>query len=92
MVSGFMVRMVVGVRWWGCEQGDGGSDGNWPTNLPLGSLPFGFHSAVPQQADCCCFGREIKMPGRYRRPSTIALLNCAQQSRLFLPINKWNVL
>lgn len=44
MASGFVVLMVVRVWWWGCEQGEGGSDGKQPTNLPLDSLPFGFHS------------------------------------------------
>lgn len=41
---------------------------------------------------CRFFGREIKMPGRYSQPSTIALLNRAQRPRLFLPINRWNAL
>lgn len=34
----------------GWKEVNGSSVGNWP-NLLLGSLPFGFHFAVPQQAE-----------------------------------------
>ena len=70
---------------WGCKEGDGSSDGNWPRNRSPGSLPLAFIFQFHSKQSCCCFGREIKMPGRYRQPSTIALLSPAQLSSPFFP-------
>lgn len=54
----------------------------WAASLLAFTLQF--HN----KQSCCWFGREIKMPGRYSQPSTIALLNQTRPSGPLFPVNK----
>lgn len=74
------------------EERGGGIDGTGQQDFLWAASRLSFILQFPNKHNCCCFGREIKMLGRYRQPSTITLLNQPQPSRPFLPINKWNAL
>lgn len=89
MVSGFTAVIVMGLwggswwQWWKV------ANESFPWATPLLALILQFRNKL----SCCCFGREMKMPGRYRQPNNMALLDKSQPSRPFLPVNKWrNVL
>ena len=69
MLSGFMVVTVVEMWWWGGtrEMAAVMETGQQvpPWGVPLWAFMLPFHN----KQSCCCFGREIRMPGRYRQPS-----------------------
>lgn len=91
MPSGLMVVTVVETWWWGgMREMETGQQVPHPGS-PLCAFVFAVHN----KQSCCYLEKKKKksgMPGRYRQPSTLALLSPSQLSRLFLPVNKWNTL
>lgn len=53
----------------GLDEGDSSRDGEGPVSPPWAVPLWAFTLPIHNKQSCCCFGREIRMPGRYRQPS-----------------------